>query len=253
MTTAAQSAGRWVTVWVTSPGTHSERKLGSDLSVEQLMNKLETITGIPAASQQLSLCRIDSSSSSNQTVAQLDDKDRTLDSYGIRDWMTIKVDSSDPTTSLAQFTDLSQVDKYEMSDRDYEARSDSLLNFKKRHQLGRFAPTASDTMSLDSAATEDETVPDDLKPGARCQVAMSDVMFRRGTVRFIGPVSFGPQDGRIWVGVEWDEPVGKNDGAVDGTRYFQTGPQRASFLRPSKVVVGDFPELDPFAEDDIEM
>jgi hypothetical protein len=40
---------------------------------------------------------------------------------------------------------------------------------------------------------------------------------------------------------------------VEGKRYFQTAPLCASFVRPDKVTVGDFPELDPFAEDDDEM
>lgn len=40
---------------------------------------------------------------------------------------------------------------------------------------------------------------------------------------------------------------------VDGKRYFQTAPLRASFVRPDKVTIGDFPELDPFADDDDEM
>jgi hypothetical protein len=39
---------------------------------------------------------------------------------------------------------------------------------------------------------------------------------------------------------------------VEGTRYFQTLPLRASFLRPDKIEVGDFEELDPFAELDDE-
>jgi hypothetical protein len=38
--------------------------------------------------------------------------------------------------------------------------------------------------------------------------------------------------------------------SVDGKRYFETGPLRASFVRPDKVTVGDFPELDPFADED---
>lgn len=38
--------------------------------------------------------------------------------------------------------------------------------------------------------------------------------------------------------------------SVNGKRYFETGPLRASFVRPDKVTVGDFPELDPFADDD---
>ncbi|KAK4047011.1 hypothetical protein OIV83_005697 [Microbotryomycetes sp. JL201] len=247
-------APRWVTVWVTSPGTHSERRFGTDTTVRLLKDKLETVTGIPASAQRLSIARTDDAASKHGDQAaslNLDDDERTMDSYRINDWMTIKVDSTDPALP-STLTDLSQVEKYEMSDKDYEARSDSLLNFKKRHKLGRFAPSSTETMSQVSAAT-DEHVPDNLKLGARCQVAMSDVLSRRGTVRYIGPVEFGPQDGRTWVGVEWDEPVGKNDGAVDGKRYFQTGPQKASFLRPSHVVVGDYPELDPFADEDLEM
>lgn len=38
--------------------------------------------------------------------------------------------------------------------------------------------------------------------------------------------------------------------SVDGKRYFETGPLRASFVRPDKVTVGDFPELDPFADEE---
>lgn len=40
--------------------------------------------------------------------------------------------------------------------------------------------------------------------------------------------------------------------SVDGKRYFETGALRASFVRPDKVTVGDFPELDPFADEDDE-
>lgn len=78
-----------------------------------------------------------------------------------------------------------------------------------RHQLGRFAPGATSASSTHSAEQE---VPADLVTGARCQVALSEVLQRRGTIRFVGPTEFGAKDRRIWVGVEWDEPVGKNDG-----------------------------------------
>ncbi len=86
--------------------------------------------------------------------------------------------------------------------------ADTVRSFKLRNQLGRFAPSASETASQHSEAA----IPDDLKPGARCQVSLSDELSRRGTVRFVGPTEFGQADGSVWVGVEWDEPVGKNDG-----------------------------------------
>lgn len=39
-----------------------------------------------------------------------------------------------------------------------------------------------------------------------------------GVVKFIGTTKFAPGE---WVGVELDMPYGKNNGAVDGTRYFK--------------------------------
>lgn len=41
--------------------------------------------------------------------------------------------------------------------------------------------------------------------------------------------------------------------SVDGKVYFETLPMRASFVRPDKVKVGDYPEIDPFADDEEEM
>ena len=38
-----------------------------------------------------------------------------------------------------------------------------------------------------------------------------------------------------WAGVEYAEPVGKNDGAVKGVRYFTCPPETGGFLRPDKV------------------
>ena len=40
---------------------------------------------------------------------------------------------------------------------------------------------------------------------------------RKGFVRFVGPTEFAPG---IWVGVELEEPRGKNNGTVDGKKYF---------------------------------
>ncbi|GAA5854942.1 hypothetical protein JCM5353_008644 [Sporobolomyces roseus] len=243
-------------LWISSPDTHSERRIGSDITISQLKSKLEPVTGISYDSQILSLRRTGdgaghsgSGSKGGESLAMLDDETRTLDSYGVREWMTIRVESSDPNARAVagQFTDDSRVEKFELTKEEYEARNDTVLAYKMRNQLGRFAPTSNSASSSHSMDTE---IPADLVAGARCEVALSDEMSRRGTVRFVGPTEFGAKDESVWVGVEWDEPVGKGNGSVDGKVYFETLPLRASFVRPDKVKVGDYPEIDPFADDE---
>ena len=53
-----------------------------------------------------------------------------------------------------------------------------------------------------------------------------------------------------WIGVQYDEPVGKNDGSVKGVTYFECTTGYGGMLRPNKVKVGDFPEIDEFASED---
>lgn len=46
--------------------------------------------------------------------------------------------------------------------------------------------------------------------------------------------------------MQFDEPVGKNDGSVKGRRYFECPLGYGSFQRPDKVSAGDYPEIDEF-------
>ena len=39
----------------------------------------------------------------------------------------------------------------------------------------------------------------------------------------------------MWLGIELDQPVGKNDGTVSGIRYFTCQPNHGVFAPPSKV------------------
>ncbi|KAJ5189169.1 Dynein associated protein [Penicillium cf. griseofulvum] len=55
---------------------------------------------------------------------------------------------------------------------------------------------------------------------------------RQATVRFIGTTHFA--DGQ-WIGLELDEATGKNDGAVQGERYFDCDPGYGMFVRPTVV------------------
>lgn len=53
-----------------------------------------------------------------------------------------------------------------------------------------------------------------------------------GVVQYLGETQFAPGQ---WAGVVLDEPVGKNDGAVGGVRYFECPALQGIFTRPSKL------------------
>lgn len=53
-----------------------------------------------------------------------------------------------------------------------------------------------------------------------------------GTVKFLGTTQFSSG---IWVGVELDKALGKNDGAVQGVRYFRCAEKAGVFVRESKI------------------
>ena len=62
--------------------------------------------------------------------------------------------------------------------------------------------------------------------------------------RFVGQCKGLPKG--YWIGVQYDEPVGKNDGSVKGTRYFDCPDGYGAFVRPVSVQQGDYPPVDDF-------
>ncbi|XP_052215294.1 CAP-Gly domain-containing linker protein 1-like isoform X2 [Dreissena polymorpha] len=73
-------------------------------------------------------------------------------------------------------------------------------------------------------------------PGAKVALKVGDRVLvsgsKLGTLRYLGPADFAKGD---WVGVELDDPVGKNDGAVAGKRYFDCQPRYGLFAPVHKV------------------
>jgi len=88
-------------------------------------------------------------------------------------------------------------------------RLDTVLKDLEARKLGRFAPPSS-TSQTTHARTPDQKV------GSRCIIladstSKPDGSEKRGSIRFVGETSFGEGKGD-WIGIELDEPVGKNDG-----------------------------------------
>ncbi|KAJ6072505.1 hypothetical protein N7467_010590 [Penicillium canescens] len=241
----------------TEPKFLTERRITPTWTVMQVKTKLETMTGIPPGSQRL---RVKTPGRPDQWA---DGDDRLIGDWGLVKGSEFEIHDSRPQTMRANFTDLSSVDKYVLPTETYEARSDSVLAWKKNKKLGRFDPNAlSPEEALRHQAEKDQAEVNTrgIAVANRAIVLPSTPPhIRRGTIRFVGPVPTiaitGPgrelqQTGElpanlqpIWVGIELDEPMGKNDGSVGGQRYFECLGNRGVFVKPEKVEVGEFPPL----------
>ncbi|XP_027205610.2 CAP-Gly domain-containing linker protein 4-like [Dermatophagoides pteronyssinus] len=62
-----------------------------------------------------------------------------------------------------------------------------------------------------------------------------------GTLRYCGPTQFATG---IWTGIELDEPIGKNDGSIDGIRYFVCPPQYGIFAPINRISKLDTDDCD---------
>ncbi|XP_048957699.1 CAP-Gly domain-containing linker protein 1 isoform X9 [Canis lupus dingo] len=105
-------------------------------------------------------------------------------------------------------------------------------------QISNLTKTASESISNLSEAGSIKKGERELKIGDRVLVGGT----KAGVVRFLGETDFAKGE---WCGVELDEPLGKNDGAVAGTRYFQCQPKYGLFAPVHKVTKIGFPSTTP--------
>lgn len=229
------------------------------MTVDKLKNKLQTHVGTNASAMQLSLKDWD-----GNLVAHMNDDSRMLGYYSPEDGYVIHIVDMDPNSASANgwLEDVSKVDKYMMSDEDYNKREGTYRQWKEE-QLRKdptwtlekaMAEKRGETYVPPKAKIEDEDLMAEeakgIEVGMRCEVTPGA---KRGEVKFVGKDVQGLPLG-WWVGVQFDEPLGKNDGTVKGVRYFECMDGYGSFQRPDKVAVGDYPEEDdPFAEDEDEI
>lgn len=110
------------------------------------------------------------------------------------------------------------------------------MAYKARNKIGRFA-------ECEAVETRQTELPLNMTVGTRVKVtALTERDIERiGTVRYIGSADFAPG---TWIGVEYDEPVGKNNGTVEGKQYFECRPKYGGFVKPERCQTGDWPSLD---------
>jgi tubulin-specific chaperone B len=223
-------------------------------TVDGLKGKLTTHVGSSPSAMMLEL-----RDRKGITVAKLTDPSRKLGYYSPEDGFILHVHDIDPTSCTADgwLEDTSKVQKYVMADEEYEKRENTYRKYKQ----AKLAADPTWTIEKEMAKKEGRDLPPlaekvtdpeylaaeaaSMSVGDRCQVKLGGT---RGTVRFVGTVEQLPPG--YWIGIEYDEPAGKHDGLIRGQRYFQCPMGHGAFLRPDKLEVGDFPEIDLLGSDD---
>lgn len=91
---------------------------------------------------------------------------------------------TNPNRIKGQYTDVSLVEKFELTEEEYSKRTDTVRAFKERNKLGRFSEEAARQRAALEA--ENEKAAANIKVGDRCQVGDDTGVTRRGYVRYIG-------------------------------------------------------------------
>lgn len=204
-----------------------EKHFPQTMRLSELKNKLQLIVGMTAKAMQVELHDKD-----GKFIASLTDDLATLEHLGICDGMQIHV--SDTSGEIAKLLDSSMIEKYNISDEQYDQRSESIRAWKKREGLGKKSDPTSEYIE------NSRKIAESIKVGSRCSVQLSNQPEKRGVVSYVGETKFRPG---YWIGITYDEPVGKNDGSVEGVRYFTCMEKYGGFVRPQDVYIGDFPPL----------
>ncbi|KAJ1106932.1 hypothetical protein NDU88_004330 [Pleurodeles waltl] len=220
----------------------SEKRFNRGLTLAELKCKLELVVGTPASCMDLELYSLD-----NKLIMRMDSDDSLLGSYPVDDGCRIHViDKSG--SRIGEYEDVSRVEKYEISSDAYEKRSDSVRSFLKRNKMGQFKDESAAKSDLEQKLAVEKSLAEAITVGARCEIHVSGQPTKRGTVMYSGLVDFKPG---YWIGVRYDEPLGKNDGSVNGKQYFQCPPKYGAFVKPQFLTVGDFPEEDYGLDDEM--
>ncbi|GAP83841.1 putative CAP-Gly domain-containing protein [Rosellinia necatrix] len=230
-----------VPLLVISENSSSERRITPSWSISQLKSKLEPITGIPPSCQRL---KLKTSANGTVSVQAENEDDKLLSDFPLVPYAELQVIDTRPANARPNFNDISGVEKYVMPVEEYESKADSVLAWKKAEKLGRFNPDAPSLEKAKLDANEHEIKSRGIEVGKRCRVGGDDA--RRGEIKFVGDVKEIPGALGAWIGIHLDEPVGKNDGSIGGTRYWgaESSLKHGVFVRPERVEVGDWPVVD---------
>ncbi|KAM6111585.1 tubulin-folding cofactor B [Phoenicopterus ruber ruber] len=222
----------------------AHKRYSTGLTIAEFKCKLELVVGSPASCMDLELYGAE-----DELLGRLDCDEALLGSYPVADGCRVHViDRSG--ARIGEYEDVSQVEKYEMAESDYDRRPESLRSFLRQRRWGRYDAEGARHRAAEQQQrqAQEAALAAALPLGARCQVRVPGQPCKRATIMYVGQTDFKPG---YWVGVRYDEPLGKHDGSVGGRRYFECQPKYGAFVKPQSVTPGDFPEEGDGLEDEL--
>lgn len=161
---------------------------------------MEVITGANAGSMQLQLFNGD------KLITQLNNDENELGSYPI-DSNNSRIHVVDNFQSLISDEN---VEKFDLTDKQYDQRRNTVRDYLKTNRLGKYneeeMKVIEDRKKLEQIEQEKKVAL--INIGDRCLVTAKGPR-RLGTVRYKGSFHLKPG---IFIGVEYDEPLGMHDG-----------------------------------------
>lgn len=141
----------------------------------------------------------------DKLITQLDNNEAELGTYPIENEMRIHV-----VDNFQSFIGDSNVEKFELSEKQYDQRRNTVRDYLKTRNLGKY--NEEEMKAIEERKKQDqleqEQKADSIKIGDRCLVTAKGPR-RLGTVRYKGTFHVKPG---IFVGVEYDEPLGLHNG-----------------------------------------
>lgn len=232
------------------PSKFMDLRFNLHTTIEGVKERFRKHFGTPVEYQRLLL------KDGDKLICEMSDNNKKLGFFGVESGNVVHVMDEDPY-SLSRgggLTDTSLVEKYRMDDDKYNERKGTVREFIKEKKAKEAAERQKRREEgLEVAAPGEDSVAHIHGAGglgSRCEVQPGA---RRGVIRWIGESEH--LNPGYWVGVQFDEPVGRNNGSVRNTALnidvslFECGPGYGGFVRGKNVAAGpEYVEADPFAD-----
>lgn len=143
--------------------------------------------------------------SGDRLITALDNDDAMIGAYPIENNMRLHVIDQNAVVVLGE-----NVEKFELSDKEYSQRRNTVRDFLKSNNLGKY--NEEEMKALEEKRAEEEREQEEIAArielGNRCRVTAKGPR-RIGTVMYKGPL-----EGKagLFVGVKFDEPLGIHNG-----------------------------------------